>query len=79
MKRLITDIGNGIKEASTIASAEALPIATLLGSIKRNIVEATIAAPSVMRMNSFRVFIKFCFCQRFCFVTEVYLFALISS
>ena len=53
--RLSTDIGSGIKLPITIAKADALPTATLLGSIKKNIAAAAIAAPKVMIEKSIKL------------------------
>jgi hypothetical protein len=44
----MTDTGSGMKFASTIASADPLPIATWLGSIKKYIAAAATTAPKVM-------------------------------
>ena len=51
--RLSADTGSGIKLLSTIASADALPTATLLGSIKKKIAAAANAAPKVISVKSF--------------------------
>jgi hypothetical protein len=50
--RLSTDTGKGIKLLNTIASADPLPTATLLGSIKKKIAAAARAAPKVMIKKS---------------------------
>ena len=51
--RLSTDTGKGIKLLNTIASADPLPTATLLGSIKKKIAAAANAAPKVITAKSF--------------------------
>jgi hypothetical protein len=52
--RLRTDTGIGIKLFSTIASADALPIATFDGSIKKKIAADDANAPNVIIMKSLK-------------------------
>ena len=51
-----TETGIGMKLDSTMASAEALPTATLLGSIKKKIATAATNAPNVITENSLTTF-----------------------
>ena len=57
--RVSSETGRGIMFPRTIASAEALPTATLLGSIKKYIDAAASTVPKVMIAKSFRTDLVF--------------------